>query len=145
MKKWGLLDPNLVDRKRDEERLVRRDGVQPIGSRRRRAVLRRSALRKTPQVPFESLPYQCFQEARKFLLEDRQEKIEQIKVQTLRIQNLSAQDSSISGRPGTKETRLRSMQEHLNELVIQADINDPMVKKTFEDGLGTLILPELIR
>ncbi|KAH7132567.1 phosphatidylethanolamine-binding protein [Dendryphion nanum] len=141
MQKWGLLDPNLVEGKRDERRLIRREGVQPIGSRRRRAVLRRSTLRQTPQVPFEQLPYQCFQEARKFLLEDRQEKLDQIKAQNLRIQTISAQDPSISGNPGAKELRLKGMREHLNELVILADINDPIVKKNFEDGIGDMNKP----
>ena len=47
-----------------------------------------------------------------------------------------AQDSTISGGEEAKERRIRSMRNHINELVILADINDPMVKKTFEDGLG---------
>lgn len=137
MRQWGKLDPNLVEFKRDERRLVRREGIQPIGSRRRRAILRRSARHKTEQIPFEQLPYQCFQEARKVLLEDRQEKLRDIETQTLRIKNLMAQDPAVSGGLIAKENRLRSMQNHLNELVILADINDPMVKKKFEDGQGT--------
>jgi large subunit ribosomal protein L35 len=31
---------------------------------------------------------------------------------------------------------LRSMRKYLNELVILADINDPVVKRKFEDGQG---------
>lgn len=136
MKKWGRLDPDKVEDKRTERRLIRREGIQPIGSRRRRAAIRRTALRDTPQVPFEQLPYQCFQEARKFLLEDRQEKLKQIETQSLRLKNLMEQDPAVSGGQEAKETRIRSMKAHLNELVILADINDPMVKKRFEDGLG---------
>jgi large subunit ribosomal protein L35 len=30
------------------------------------------------------------------------------------------------------------MRNYINELVILADINDPVVKKRFEDGQGTL-------
>jgi len=138
MQKWGTLDPQMVENKKQERRLLRREHVQPVGSRRRRAALRRSTLQKTDEVPFEQLPYQCFQEARKVLLEDRQEKIKEIKVQQERIKNLMAQDASISGGPAAKEHRLRSMRKHLNDLIILADINDPVVKRKFEDGQGRL-------
>lgn len=134
MQKWGTLDPRTVENKKQERRLLRREHVQPVGSRRRRAALRRSTLQKAVEIPFEQLPYQCFQEARKFLLEDRQEKIKDIETQQLRIKNLLEQDPAVSGGPGAKETRLRSMRKHLNELIILADVNDPVVKKKFEDG-----------
>lgn len=137
MQKWGELDPNAVEKKRDERRLIRRDGIQPVGSRRRRAIIARTAAAKAEQIPFEQLPYQCFQEARKVLLADREEKLKEIKTQITRIKNLEAQDPAVSGSQAKKETRLRSMQNHLNELVILADINDPAVKKKFEDGEGT--------
>ena len=109
-----------------------------MGSRRRRAALRRSAIQKAAEIPFEQLPYQCFQEARKFLLEDRQEKIKEIETQQQRIKNLMDQDPSVSGGAAAKETRLRSMRKHLNDLIILADINDPVVKRKFEDGQGRL-------
>jgi large subunit ribosomal protein L35 len=137
MQKWGTLDPQTVENKKQERRLLRREHVQPIGSRRRRAALRRSGLQKAPEVPFEQLPYQCFQEARKVLLEDRQEKIKDIETQQLRIKNLMQQDPAVSGGSLAKEARLRSMRKHLNELIILADINDPVVKRKFEDGQGT--------
>jgi large subunit ribosomal protein L35 len=136
MQKWGTLDPQTVENKKQERRLIRREHVQPVGSRRRRAALRRSALQNAVEVPFEQLPYQCFQEARKFLLEDRQEKIKNIETQQLRIKNLMQQDPAVSGGPQAKEHRLRSMRKYLNELVILADINDPVVKRKFEDGQG---------
>ncbi|KAF2122978.1 phosphatidylethanolamine-binding protein [Lophiotrema nucula] len=141
MQKWGTLDPNQVDTKRDERRIMRRDGVLPIGSRRRRATLRRSTQQNLEETPFEQLPYQCFQEARKVLLEDRQEKLKQIEVQTMRLKNLLAQDPALSGGPDAKEARIRSMRNYINELVILADINDPIVKKKFEDGQGDLNKP----
>ncbi|KAF2710167.1 PEBP-like protein [Pleomassaria siparia CBS 279.74] len=141
MKKWGTLDPKLVENKRDERRLLRREGLQPIGSRRRRAVLHRNSIRNTPEVPFEQLPYQCFQEARKILAEDRQEKIKAIETQTLRLNNLMAQDVGVSGGKAAKEARIRSMQNRIDELVILADINDPLVKKNFEDGTGDMNKP----
>jgi hypothetical protein len=136
MKKWGTLDPQTVENKKQERRLLRREHVQPVGSRRRRATLRRSGLKQAVEVPFEQLPYQCFQEARKILLEDRQEKIKAIETQQSRIKNLMEQDVALSGGQLAKETRLRSMRKYLNELVILADINDPAVKRKFEDGQG---------
>ncbi|KAJ4305742.1 mitochondrial 54S ribosomal protein YmL35 [Kalmusia sp. IMI 367209] len=141
MQKWGELDPAQVEQKRDERRLVRREGVQPIGSRRRRAIINRTTAAQAEQIPFEQLPYQCFQEARKFLLEDRKEKLKEIATQTLRIENLKTQDPAVSGGEAAKEDRLRSMRNHLNDLVILADINDPMVKKKFEDGEGDMKKP----
>jgi large subunit ribosomal protein L35 len=131
--KFPELDPSTVVGKRDERRLIRFRGVMPIGSRRRRA-----ALQNSQNIPFELLPYQCFQEARKVLQEDRQEKIKQIEVQRLRIANLQAQDEAVSGGKLAKENRIRSMYNRLEELKILADINDPVVKKKFEDGEGML-------
>lgn len=138
MQKWGTLDPQTVENKKQERRLLRREHVQPVGSRRRRAVLRRSTMQKATEVPFEQLPYQCFQEARKILLADRQSKIKEIETQQMRIKNLIEQEPAVSGGPSAKEARLRSMRKHLSELVILADINDPVVKRKFEDGQGKL-------
>jgi large subunit ribosomal protein L35 len=90
-------------------------------------------------VPFEQLPFQCFQEARKFLQEDRQEKLKQIETQKLRIKNLMEKDAAAVGGENAKAVKLRSMREHLNSLIIEADINDPIVKKKFEDGQGTFL------
>lgn len=136
MTKWGTLDPQTVENKKQERRLLRREHVQPVGSRRRRAALRRSGLQQAIEVPFEQLPYQCFQEARKILLEDRQEKIKDIQAQQLKIRKLTEQDAALCGGTNAKNVRLRSLQEHLLKLVIQADINDPVVKRKFEDGQG---------
>jgi large subunit ribosomal protein L35 len=130
MQNWGTLDPQMVENKKQERRLVRRDHVQPVGSRRRRAALRRSALQQTAEVPFEQLPYQCFQEARKVLLEDRKEKLNDIQTQQHRIECAKADKAS--------NHKLSNMQRHLDSLVILADINDPVVKRKFEDGQGTV-------
>lgn len=132
MQKWGALDPQTVENKKQERRLLRREGVQPVGSRRRRAALRLSAVRKTEEIPFEQLPYQCFQEARKFLQEDRQEKLDEIKTQQQRIQNAAASNASEQ----SKRDRIARMKIYLNNLIIAADINDPIVKRKFEDGQG---------
>ena len=132
MRKWGKLDPEMVENKKQERRLLRREGVQPVGSRRRRAALRLSTIRNTEEIPFEQLPYQCFQEARKFLQEDRMEKLKEIKHQQQRIQAVAASDASEQ----SKRDRIARMKMHTNDLIIQADINDPTVKRKFEDGQG---------
>ena len=102
-----------------------------VGSARRRAALRHSA-----GIPFEQLPYQCFQEARKILIKDREEKLQQIEVLRERIAKLQLQDPAHLGGESFKQRRLRSMQKHLEKLKILADINDPLIKKRFEDGEG---------
>jgi large subunit ribosomal protein L35 len=110
-----------------------KSGVLPVGSRRRRA-----ALRISENIPFEQLPFQCFQEARKVLAKDREEKLSLIKTERLRIANLVETPAErIQGGEKMKEKRLASMRNHLEWLKIQADINDPLIKKRFEDGLGT--------
>ncbi|TVY57021.1 54S ribosomal protein L35 [Lachnellula suecica] len=129
-------DPATVTSRKGEKALMK-IGVMPIGSRRRRA-----AIQSSDNIPFEQLPYQCFQEALKVLKEDRAEKLEQIKTERLRISNLMAQDpSKVKGGEVQKERRLDSMRRHLEKLKIQADINDPLIKKRFEDGEGDMNKP----
>jgi hypothetical protein len=99
------------------------------------------ALQGTSNVPFEQLPYQCFQEARKILLADREEKLKQIEAERARIARLKEADPELSGGELRKQNRLRSMSMTLEKLKILADINDPMVKKRFEDGLGRALVP----
>ena len=129
-------DPNTASTRR-EERILIRQGNPPVGSRRRRA-----AVRTTQDIPFEQLPYQCFQEARKVLLEDRQQKIKEIETQRARIERLKMQDTG-NRRMALqfKEKRLLSMMQRLEKLKVLADINDPLVKKRFEDGKGDLSRP----
>ena len=103
----------------------------PIGSRRRRA-----ALQNSNNIPFEQLPYQCFQEARKILQADREEKLKQIEIQRRRIEKVFQATFNANPDPSRKG-RLVAMQKYLEELKILADINDPMIKKRFEDGEGT--------
>lgn len=126
-----IFDPATVTNPK-QERALMKTGVTPIGSRRRRA-----ALKSSDNIPFEQLPFQCFQEARKVLAADREEKLKLIATERLRISNLSATDAaSIRGGEKTKQTRLESMRRHLEYLKIQADINDPIIKTRFEDGEG---------
>jgi large subunit ribosomal protein L35 len=126
-------DPQLVSSRRLERRLVRTNNP-PIGSRRRRI-----ALQDTSGIPFEQLPYQCFQEARKILIADREEKLKQIETDRARIVRLRESDPALSGGEARKQQRLRSLMDKLEHLKILADINDPLVKRRFEDGLGNSI------
>lgn len=96
-------------------------------------------MKSSDNIPFEQLPYQTFQEARKILQEDREEKIKAIETERAKIAKLSLQDASaVSGGERQKQIRLDSMRRHLEHLKILADINDPMIKKRFEDGEGKL-------
>jgi large subunit ribosomal protein L35 len=127
-----IYNPETVTSSKEEKKLMK-TGVFPIGSRRRRA-----AIKSSENIPFEQLPYQCFQEARKILQADREEKLELIAKERLRISNLMATDpANINGGEKFKQVRLDSMRRHLEYLKIQADINDPLIKKRFEDGQGT--------
>lgn len=129
-------DPALVTSPRLERKLLR-SGVSPIGSRRRRAALQNSL-----NIPFEQLPYQCFQEARKILQADRDEKLKQIARERDRIARLRALTDEEAGGANVKRSRLGGMEKHLEQLKIWADINDPVVKKKFEDGEGKVAPPD---
>lgn len=101
------------------------------------------ALRTTNSLPFEQLPYQAFQDARAILAADREEKLGKIKAELEKITKLEAKDAGeVKGGQQMKDTKLASLRRHVAELKILADINDPLVKKRFEDGLGgSLISP----
>lgn len=123
-------NPEIVTSKKGEKALFEH-GVLPVGSRRRRA-----AISSSLNIPFEDLPYQTFQEARKILQADREDKIKQINIERQRIERLEAKDAALVGGEQQKQNRLDSMRRHLEHLKILADINDPMIKKRFEDGEG---------
>lgn len=98
-------------------------------------------MRTTANIPFEQLPYQAFQEARAILAADRQEKIAKIKEELAKIAALEKKDAAlVKGGQPMKETKLASLRRYVEQLKIQADINDPLVKKRFEDGLGKMFL-----
>lgn len=112
-------------------------GASPIGSRRRRL-----AIRTTTDIPFEQLPYQAFQEARKILAADREEKIAKIKIESEKLAKLRATDASeIKGGQQAKDAKILGLSRLVERLKILADINDPVVKKRFEDGLGDMTKP----
>ncbi|KAJ5325612.1 hypothetical protein MYU51_000415 [Penicillium brevicompactum] len=128
-------DPSLVTSPRLERRLLRQ-GTTPIGSRRRRA-----ALQTSESIPFEQLPYQCFQEARKVLLADREEKLKEIETMQQRIARQESLSVEEAGGANAKKSRVTAMQLHLERLKIMADINDPSVKRRFEDNEGDMSKP----
>jgi len=124
------LDPNTIHTRKEEHLLAAR-GLLPIGSRRRRA-----ALASTSNIPFEQLPYQCFQEARKILAADREVKLKQIEEERKRIAKVEATDVSKLGGEVSKKGKLVAMHKYLEQLKVLADANDPVIKKRFEDGEG---------
>ncbi|KAF7561024.1 hypothetical protein G7046_g3119 [Stylonectria norvegica] len=129
------LDPNTV-LPEFEDQLVRA-GKMPIGSRRRRV-----AIRTTGDLPFEHLPYQAFQEARKILAIDREEKLAGIAKEVKKITALEAKDAAeVQGGQAMKDVKLASLRRHVERLKILADVNDPLVKKRYEDGLGDMNKP----
>lgn len=73
------------------------------------------------------------------LAEDRAQKLEELKETSVEIAKLEQRPANVY-RAGEqfKQKKLESLQRHLEELKIQADINDPAVKRKFEDGLGKL-------
>ncbi|KAL3486635.1 phosphatidylethanolamine-binding protein [Aspergillus germanicus] len=127
-------DPALVSSPRLERRLMRQ-GILPVGSRRRRA-----ALQNSDNLPFEQLPYQCFQEARKVLLADREEKMNDITATSEKIARIRALPEEELLKQ-SNVARLKALELHLENLKVQADINDPLVKKKFEDGQGDMSKP----
>ena len=125
-------DPELVSSRRLERKLMRAS-TPPIGSRRRRV-----ALQHTSGIPFEQLPYQCFQEARKILIADREEKLKQIEKDRARIPLLRDSDPAVFGGEARKQQKLKDVIIKIEQMKVLADINDPLVKRRFEDGLGRL-------
>lgn len=124
--------PETVYLPRLEKKLARL-GTLPIGSRRRRM-----AIANSPGISFDQLPYQCFQEARKILIADREEKLQKIATMRNKVQRLMQEDGDKLHRGGEtyKQKRIESMKRELEHLKILADINDPNVKRRFEDGHG---------
>lgn len=127
------VDPESAATWRDLKAL-RRAGKNPVGSRRRRA-----ALKEGQGVPFEQMPFQTFQEARKILALDRDVKLKKIESEKIKISNLEAKSGDGSPQADSiKKGRLMAMRKHLEYLKVQADINDPVIKKRFEDRQGEL-------
>ncbi|KAK4546367.1 hypothetical protein LTR36_002044 [Oleoguttula mirabilis] len=130
-----LRDPNTVSTRAAEQQLIQHQRITPVGSRRRRA-----AIASTSNIPFSELPYQCFQEARAVLQADRKQKLEHIRVQRERIERFKAKDVAPQDE-AHKEKKVADMRRRLEEQKILADINDPVVKRKFEDGEGDLNKP----
>ncbi|PSS00749.1 phosphatidylethanolamine-binding protein [Coniella lustricola] len=130
------LDPNTTVLPWAEKKLQKR-GIELVGSRRRRA-----AVRQTAGIPFEQLPYHCFQEARKVLAADRAIKLEEIKKAHQRVKTVEAMPAEkYKGGELGKSQKLKSLREHLEYLKVQADINDPTVKRKWEDGFADMSKP----
>ncbi|KAK2672512.1 hypothetical protein RAB80_012591 [Fusarium oxysporum f. sp. vasinfectum] len=129
------LDPNTV--LPEFEQQLMKAGKMPIGSRRRRM-----AIRSTGDLPFEHLPYQAFQEARKILAVDREEKLAEISKELEKVSRLEATSpEDIKGGQKMKDIKIKSLHKYVERLKILADANDPIVKKRFEDGTGDMNKP----
>lgn len=125
------LDPNTTTLIWAEKKL-QKQGIEVVGSRRRRA-----AVRQTSDLPFEQLPYHAYQEARKLLAADRLQKLEEIKRAYQKLKTVEAQPAEIyRGGIAHKNKKLYSLRKQLWWLKIQADINDPDVRRKWEDGHG---------
>lgn len=71
------------------------------------------------------------------LQEDRQEKLEALAKELAKIKRLEETPADqVPGGQRKKDIRLKSMKKYVEELKILIDINDPLVKRRFEDGLG---------
>lgn len=99
------------------------------------------AIRTSANIPFEQLPYQAFQEARKVLQADRREKLAGIAETAAKLRQLELMRGAETTKmtPRKLEIKTRSLSAHLDELVILADINDPGVKRRHEDGMGEFV------
>ena len=60
----------------------------------------------------------------------------QIEEERKRIKKVQETSIEKLGGEASKKGKLVAMQKYLEELKILADINDPLVKKRFEDGMG---------
>lgn len=84
------------------------------------------------------------------LADDRAEKVEKIEEQRKRITKLldklrvaeNAQGPNAQVTSQSLQDSLRRSREHLEWLKVQADINDPLVKRRFEDGFGMSFSPQ---
>lgn len=62
----------------------------------------------------------------------------QIDEERKRIKKVQETPAERLGGEVSKKGKLVAMQKYLEEMKVWADINDPMVKKRFEDGMGVL-------
>ena len=63
-------------------------------------------------------------------------KLQQIEEEKRRIAKVEATDVSKLGGEVAKKGKLGGMYKYLEQLKVLADVNDPVIKKRFEDGLG---------
>jgi large subunit ribosomal protein L35 len=72
---------------------------------------------------------------------DRQEKIAKIEQERGRLQRTrDTPAEQINGGEMAKERRITSIENYIEKLKILADINDPEIKRRFEDNQGTFFV-----
>lgn len=74
------------------------------------------------------------------LLTDREEKLKEIESVRQKLSRLQALSAEEAGGEQSRKSRIVALELRLERLKILADINDPIVKRRFEDGLGNLII-----
>jgi large subunit ribosomal protein L35 len=68
--------------------------------------------------------------------------LEEIVEATKRLRFVETTDpATLKGGEAMKARRIDSLRKHIDDLKILADINDPLVKRRFEDGLGDMSKP----
>lgn len=122
-----LAPPPLLDTDaaRRDQQSTNKPGQSSASSRRLRGATRFSKILRQP--------YQCYQEALKIIQADREVKLKQIKLEQERIARVKAQDLSQTLR----KKKLNAMEKHLEYLKVLTDINDPEIKRRFEERRGT--------
>ena len=74
------------------------------------------------------------------LLTDREEKLKEIESVRQKLSRLQALSAEEAGGEQSRKSRIVALELRLGRLKILADINDPIVKRRFEVGLGNLII-----
>lgn len=85
----------------------------------------------------ETMPFQTYQFALNYIKKDREVKKSLIKESQKKIHNVEKKQAQTGA---SQSRRLSSLRRHLEYLKIQADINNPRVKYSFDQGIGELIM-----
>lgn len=85
----------------------------------------------------ETMPFQTYQFALDYIKKDREVKESLIKESQKKIENIEKKQAQTGAN---QSRRLSSLRRHLEYLKIQADINNPRVKYSFDQGIGEPIL-----
>ena len=122
-------NPVLVTSPKLEKSLLK-SGISPIGSRRRRAALQNSQISR-----LNSYRTNVSRKPGRFCLLTGRRSWKELRGKE-RIAKLRKAPAEEAGGERPKQSRLKTFENDLERLKILADVNDPLVKKGFEDGQG---------